>query len=173
MSRPILLNIGSGGHRLNPPDHDEITVDLENPAADRRGSLLALPAEDQSVDVCYLSHVLEHVYRHEVPTALAECRRVLKAGGIVHIRVPDLFQVCQLIVAQGLDVTAYEANCGPIIPHDMLYGHTAMLARGELGMAHKTGFTGQSLRTAVEAAGFTKFSGERRPWELWCEGTKP
>jgi len=49
-----------------------------------------IPAESNSVDAVYHSHILEHIDRTEVPAFLAEVRRVLKPGGIHRIVVPDL-----------------------------------------------------------------------------------
>lgn len=48
------------------------------------------PWPDASVDVVYTSHTLEHFAREAGLTFLTECRRVLKAGGILRIVVPDL-----------------------------------------------------------------------------------
>lgn len=174
MSTKLLLNVGAGGGRVNAPGYDEITVDLPGTfPCDREGSLLALPATDGEVDVVVLSHILEHVPHHEVPAALAEARRVLVAGGIVHVRVPDLEQVCAAIGQHGLHAEAYVSPIGPVTLHDMLYGNGRMLAQGQASMAHRTGFTGATLRAALEAAGFTAVQGERHPFELRAEGITP
>jgi len=52
----------------------------------RRG----LPFPDETFDVVYHSHVLEHFPRAAAPSFLAECRRVLKTGGVMRVVVPDL-----------------------------------------------------------------------------------
>lgn len=52
----------------------------------RRG----IPFGDQSFDVVYHSHLLEHVDRDAAPGFLKECYRVLKPGGILRVVVPDL-----------------------------------------------------------------------------------
>jgi len=49
-----------------------------------------LPFEDESVDVVYSSHVLEHFPKCDAPKFLQRCYRVLKKGGIIRIVVPDL-----------------------------------------------------------------------------------
>jgi len=54
----------------------------------REGSLEALPFEDGSFDLVSMRHVLEHTRQPRV--ALAELRRVLSAGGLALIAVPDL-----------------------------------------------------------------------------------
>ena len=46
------------------------------------------PLEDESADLCLADNVLEHV--QDVDQFFAECRRVLKPGGWVCIRTPNL-----------------------------------------------------------------------------------
>lgn len=43
-----------------------------------------------SVDAIYASHVLEHLHHEDALSLLAECRRVLKPGGILRLVLPDL-----------------------------------------------------------------------------------
>lgn len=52
----------------------------------RRG----IPFEDDSVDVVYHSHLLEHLDKDVGEEFLTEARRVLKPGGVHRIVVPDL-----------------------------------------------------------------------------------
>jgi predicted SAM-dependent methyltransferase len=52
-----------------------------------------LPFEDNSVDVVYTSHVLEHFSKCDAPKFLDECYRVLKQNGIIRVVVPDLEQL--------------------------------------------------------------------------------
>ena len=49
-----------------------------------------IPFSDQSVDVVYSSHFLEHLNRRQSAKFLEECFRVLKRHGIIRIVVPDL-----------------------------------------------------------------------------------
>lgn len=52
---------------------------------------------DNSFEVIYASHVLEHFdYRDEVVAVLREWKRVLVPGGKLHISVPDLETICLL-----------------------------------------------------------------------------
>jgi SAM-dependent methyltransferase len=66
--------------RLPRIDPDIIVHDL------RKG----IPAPDNSVDVVYHSHVLEHIDREVAPLFLRECLRVLRPGGVLRVVVPDL-----------------------------------------------------------------------------------
>lgn len=50
----------------------------------------SIPHRDRSVEIIYTCHMLEHLDRSEARRFLAEARRVLIAGGIIRIAVPDL-----------------------------------------------------------------------------------
>lgn len=56
----------------------------------RADILRGLPLADDSMDVVYHSHLLEHLPPQAATPFLAECRRVLRPGGIVRVVVPDL-----------------------------------------------------------------------------------
>ena len=58
-----------------------------------------IPFPDGSVDVVYHSHLLEHLDREVAEAFLREVRRVLKAGGIHRIVVPDLEKICRAYLA--------------------------------------------------------------------------
>ncbi len=109
---------------------------------------------NSSIDAVWSSHNLEHLYAHEVPTALREFHRVLKAEGFAFITLPDLQQVAALIAADKLDEPAYVAPAGPVAPLDILYGYRPLLASGNHFMAHHTGFTRKTLGQALLRAGF-------------------
>lgn len=49
-----------------------------------------LPFPANSVSAIYGSHVLEHLYRSDAVQLLADCKRVLKPGGILRLVVPDV-----------------------------------------------------------------------------------
>src|SRR5438128_2184161 len=51
---------------------------------------------DNSVDVIYNCHVLEHFKRKEVDRVLREWARALKPGGTLRISVPDFAQLCEV-----------------------------------------------------------------------------
>ena len=57
-----------------------------------------IPFEDESVDVVYHSHMLEHLDREVVPFFMKEVRRVLRKGGIQRIVVPDLYPLVQAYI---------------------------------------------------------------------------
>lgn len=49
-----------------------------------------IPFNDNTFDVVYHSHLLEHIDEENAPVFLKECFRVLKPNGIIRIAVPDL-----------------------------------------------------------------------------------
>jgi SAM-dependent methyltransferase len=105
-------------------------------------------------DGVWSSHTLEHLFAHEVPLALCECKRVLKPDGFAIFMCPDLESVAEHLTKYGLDQIAYTSAAGPITALDMLYGHQASVSRGRFSMAHKTGFTAERLGNLLLDAGF-------------------
>ena len=160
-----LLHVGCGV--ANPgtlpalfraPEWREVRLDID-PACqpDILASMTSMSNVDTaSYDAIFSSHNLEHLYPHEVPLALKEFNRVLAPNGFVVVTLPDLQSVAQLVAEDKLEDTAYVSPAGPIAPLDMLYGHRASLANGNLFMAHRTGFTAKTLANALRHAGFTQ-----------------
>jgi ubiquinone/menaquinone biosynthesis C-methylase UbiE len=127
-----------------------------------------------SVDALFSSHNIEHLYPHEVPQALSEFKRVLSPEGFVVITCPDLQSVCALVAEDKLTEPAYTSPAGPITPLDILFGHRPPMARGNLYMAHRCGFTQKVLMGTLQAAGFAKVAAKRRGhpyYDLWVLGT--
>ena len=176
---PVFLHVGCGQNRkarttraFNTPQWEELRLDIDPAVAPHIvGSMTDMRAvADASVDAIYSSHNIEHLYPHEVPLALAEFRRVLKPEGFAVVTCPDLQAVAELVVQDKLLQPAYQSPAGPIAPLDILYGHRPALARGNLFMAHRTGFTLNSLMQTFNAAGFAGCAGRRQPppaYALW------
>ena len=107
-----MLNLGCG-NRYHPDwtninfqssEPDVIAYDLNKP----------LPFEDESFDVVYHSHLLEHFPRSQAPVFIGECFRILRAGGIIRIVVPDLEQIarCYLtMLEKSLQGVKYAQEC--------------------------------------------------------------
>lgn len=174
------LHVGCGPKRkdrttagFNTPEWHEQRLDIDetvNP--DIVGTMTDMSAvPDVSVDAIFSSHNIEHLYPHEVPAALAEFKRVLKPDGFVVITCPDLQSVCALVAQDKLTEPAYTAPAGPITPLDILYGHRPPMARGNLYMAHRCGFTQKVLTGTLRAAGFALVAAKRRAhpnYDLWA-----
>lgn len=178
------LHVGCGPKRkdrttpgFNSADWREIRFDIdESVSPDVVGTMTDMSqVADSSVDAIFSSHNIEHLYPHEVPVALAEFKRVLAPEGFVVITCPDLQSVCALIAEDKLTDPAYTSPAGPIAPLDILYGHRAAMARGNLYMAHRCGFTQKVLAGTLTAAGFASVASAKRAapfFDLWIIGTK-
>jgi predicted SAM-dependent methyltransferase len=178
-----VLNVGCGhASRLSLHEHfhgpgwREIRLDID-PAVrpDIVCSITEItPVRSASVDAIWSSHGLEHLYRHEVPRALGEFFRVLMPDGFALLTLPDLQRVAELVAADRLEAEAYVSPSGPITALDMMFGHTPSLARGNMFMAHKSGFTAATLRNLLAAAGFVDIRVHRgNAFDLWAWACKP
>jgi SAM-dependent methyltransferase len=127
---------------------------------------------DQSFDAVYSAHNLEHLYPHEVARALAEFHRIVKPAGMAFVTVPDLQQLAKVIAEGRSEETLYSSAEGAVTAIDLVYGSRVAVGRGEVHMAHRTGFTGGSLRRALYRAGFQTVSMNTTPWTLWAVGYK-
>ncbi len=85
-SVPIKLEMGAGCNRgipgwtyIDTNGQCDLLMDLSQP--------LAFP--DNSVDIIYSSHLLEHFTYPELMSFLAECLRILKPGGSFSAAVPN------------------------------------------------------------------------------------
>lgn len=70
---------------------DYITCDLNSPIADVKADIQDLPFEDNSFEVIFCNHVLEHVADDK--KALSELYRVMKPGGWGIFQVPIRYQL--------------------------------------------------------------------------------
>ena len=133
----VRLDIGSGGK----PFYGEgwLGVDPYHPEADVQCSGDKLPYGDNTVDEIYSSHMLEHITKLDVPKFLKEWFRVLKSGGKLILRVPDLEWCCRY----WLD------HPGIGWEMDIIYG-----GQSRNGEFHKTGFNYEIALNYLKEAGF-------------------
>jgi len=82
------LNLGCG-QRFNP-NWTNVDFHSSNPNVIEHNLLKGIPFADESFDVIYHSHVLEHFSKIDGEIFMKECYRVLKKNGIIRIAVPDL-----------------------------------------------------------------------------------
>ena len=176
------LHVGCGPQNknglkgFNSDEWKEIRFDIDaNVNPDIQGTLTDMSlVATASVDAIYSSHNIEHLFAHEVSIALREFNRVLRDDGIVVITCPDLQSVCDAVAKDKLLEPLYISQAGPISPIDILYGHRGFIANGNVYMAHKCGFTFQTLVGAFYEAGFTSNYGGSRPqaFDLWLIASK-
>ncbi len=184
MTQKTFLHIGCGPRHKNQTTHgfntdawNELRLDIDsNVKPDILGTMTDMSeVGTASVDAVFSSHNIEHLYPHEVPVALKEFVRVLKPDGFLVITCPDLQSVCALIAEDKLTETAYTSPAGPIAPIDILYGHRPSLAKGNLFMAHRCGFTKKVLAGTLQVYGFACTASIRREnpgYDIWAVATK-
>jgi len=82
---PIRLDLGGGNwHRAG-----WLTLDIDTDSDLFWDLRRGIPFPDDSVDVVYSSHFLEHLSYQDGQAVLGETLRVLKPGGLVSVCVPD------------------------------------------------------------------------------------
>ena len=95
----IQLHLGCGNVRLpNFINSDIIKTDAVDIVMDAR----YLTYEENSVDLIYASHILDHFKRYEINAVLTEWNRVLKPCGVLRLSVSDFEKVALM----------YRCGCG-------------------------------------------------------------
>jgi SAM-dependent methyltransferase len=144
-----------------------------------------VPFPDASFDVVYHSNFLEHLERAAGRRFLAECRRVLRAGGLIRVVVPDLEEKARAYLAalESGDVDAHEFAVADLIdqmvrtttggelanllepdredvakPLRQQIGERLIGKRraADTGELHKWMYDSESLSRALADAGFTR-----------------
>jgi hypothetical protein len=88
------LNLGCGD-RFHP-DWENVDLYPAGPGVRACDLRQKTPYADETFDVVYHSHVLEHFPREFGLPFLQECNRLLKREGVVRVAVPDLEQIARL-----------------------------------------------------------------------------
>ena len=176
------LHVGCGHKRKDRTtagfaDWKELRFDIDDTVLpDLVGTMTDMSSvASASVNAIFSSHNIEHLYPHEVPKALAEFVRVLSDDGFAVITCPDIQSVCALVAEDKLTEPAYTSPAGPIAPLDILYGHRASMAQGNLYMAHRCGFTERVLTGTLKTAGFASVASIKRGapfFDLWALASK-
>lgn len=176
-----VLHVGCGGQHIlgqqgfSADEWREIRLDI---CPDVQPDIVAnmvdmRPVADASVDAVYSCHNIEHLYWHEAQAALREFYRVLRPGGYALVICPDVQAVAELVAQGKLLEPAYHTGAGyGIAPVDMLWGWRVMLEQGKDYMAHKCGYTLETLQQTLKDAGFASVNGKRGCYTLTCNAIK-
>jgi len=104
----------------------------------------SLSVESELFDIAQANHVLEHLPLSDIESTLLEWVRILKVGGELTIRVPNIAYAAKKIIEDSFFFD-------PRWPHPyellMVYG-----SQDAPGMFHQSGFTKPLLQRAVEKA---------------------
>lgn len=143
------IDIGCGPIRRYDefPEYDLLRVDIdERWDPDYRCDVRVLPFGEESFDLVFSSHVLEHFTRAEVDSIITEWLRVLKKGGEFRIVIPTIEWAAEQIL-KG-EVTNDVLN--------VLYG-----AQSSPFDIHYNGYTPRSLQALLEKHGLRDIQIER------------
>ena len=88
MSKKIKLNLGCYDRKIHGFVNVDIRADVEPDVVDDAFKLFKF--EENSVDLIYACHMLEHGDYRECEMALQRWHKVLKPGGLLRIAVPDM-----------------------------------------------------------------------------------
>lgn len=104
-----MLNLGCG--RRFHPAWKNVNFTATGPGVIAHDLNQSIPFGDNSVDVVYHSHLLEHFTKTAAPRFIQQCYRVLKPSGILRVVVPNLESIARQylrLLEQSLagDVTA-------------------------------------------------------------------
>ena len=133
------VNLGSGNKRIG----DHINVDLRVlPKTDIGATVTSLPFPSSSVDSIICSDVLEHIPRHAIAAALLEWHRVLKPGGTLKIKTPNLRALAAAFLSGEIDLDEFSRR---------VYGNQEGNDRANF---HKSGMDRESLSKALRFVGF-------------------
>lgn len=112
------------------------------------------PLPDGSIDFIYSEHFIEHVSLAAAMALLAECRRVLRRGGVVRLSTPDLKVLAEKYLAG--DVREWrDVGWEPATPCDLLN-------EGLRNWGHCYVYDEPKLMALLGGAGFTDVA--RRSW---------
>lgn len=125
----------------------DLTVDLRK----------KLPFKDKQIDKILLQDVLEHLTKEDGKNLLKECHRILKVGGEIEIRVPDVYKIYQ------------EFGSDPGVLFRFIYGDSSK--NGELG-THKFGYSKESLGRLLKSIDFFPLSIKNESTNITCLAKK-
>lgn len=164
----LLRNAGKSGRKLEiGPGKEQIpgfeTIDIVNRAnVDYVWDVASqLPFKDDTFEVIYASHILEHIPWFQTEKVLQEWMRVLVPQGRLEIWVPDGLKICQVIVDCSLGVENLTYQDGWVVhnprqdPFMWANGRLFWGARTNYPSWHKAVFTAKSLTGLLDVVGFT------------------
>ena len=122
-----------------------------------------LPFPDETYDVIYASHVVEHVPWYQLEEVFKELHRILKTGGVLEIWVPDGYKLCKALVdyeEKGLNRIKkdgwyrYNPNHNPYLwISGRLYTYGNGTGKVDDPNWHRSLFTEKFLKQLMKAAG--------------------
>ncbi|PCI30368.1 hypothetical protein COB55_00165 [Candidatus Wolfebacteria bacterium] len=146
------IKLELGDIRKREATNDWITVDIKTGSDLRVDLSRPLPFPDNSVDMIYSSHLLEHFsYPNPMMDLLNECHRILKPGGVFSSAVPNARNYAEIYLNQKKDLDNFLQHLSGInFDLNIDYLNYMSYMRGE----HKHLFDEENLPIILEKSGF-------------------
>lgn len=145
------LEIGCNNKRMGddwetldvlPGENIDIVADVSKP----------LPVEDNTYDLIYMSHVLEHIAWYKTIDTLKELYRILAPDGVLEVFVPDLDKLVDAYQKQIIPDEWYRFNPEKN-PFLWFVGRLFTYGDNDTDF-HKAAFNKEHLRYCFQQAGF-------------------
>lgn len=155
-----LLNIGCGGR--GKPGWVNVDVFPAPGVTCTFDCRKRLPFADNAARGIYTEHFFEHIdYTEEAPYFLAECRRVLKPGGVLRIVVPDAEKYLRAYCEAGWETISQVRglNAEHFDPYAECRYHTKMELVNEVfrqAYDHKFAYDFETLAFLLQTYGFSQ-----------------
>lgn len=98
-TNPKALNLGCGVSYIKSPRWLNLDWQSKSRHVKKHNLLKKLPIEDNSVELVYSSHLIEHLTKEDCFNILTESFRVLKPGGTLRLSLPDFEEMARAYVA--------------------------------------------------------------------------
>ena len=145
------LEIGARGRKID--SRWEVLDTVKSPIVDIVADICKpLPIGDNTYDLIYMSHVLEHIAWYDTIKVLKELHRILKKDGVIEIWVPDFEKIVEVYLKQKIQDGWYMRNPNKN-PYVWISGRLFWGLRGEYSW-HRAMFDSRHLHACLEEVGF-------------------
>lgn len=150
------LNLGCG--ELRHEGREWLNIDLRAGVADIVCDVTHLPFDDEDADEAVALDLLEHFPASRTHEVLAEWHRVLRPGGTLTVKVPNMQWLCRALVSY--DSVGKHDSVVAII-NNIMGGHR--WGPGGAWDTHHHNFTPVLLARTLDECGFEVRSNDREP----------
>ena len=124
------------------------------------------PWQNNSIDIVYSSHTLEHFTKKDGKNFISECHRVLRENGILRIIVPDLNYFVDSYIARRIPADDFLAELGVLYDNEEISLKRFLVPFVQF--PHKCMYNTERLLEILKEAGFDAVS--KAPFESEIEG---